>query len=66
MIRFVLLFLVLMAIIGLFGKWTRGGGARGLQGRKRDRAIESARKCPECGTYLVGDVPCDCGSERRE
>ena len=35
--------------------------------RKRERAVETARKCPDCGAYRLGDGQCptpDCPSKR--
>lgn len=62
MIRIALLFLVLMALIGLLGKLRKPS----LPGRKRENAIEPARKCPRCGTYLIGDAECPCTAGKPE
>ncbi len=61
MIRIALLFLIVMALIGLLGKLRMPKIGR----RKPGNAIEPARKCPKCGTYLIGDAECDCGKEGR-
>lgn len=62
MIRIALLFLILMALIGLLGKLRKPT----LRGRKRENAIESARKCPRCGTYLIGESECPCTAKKPE
>lgn len=49
-IRVVLLFLVFIAVLGMFGKWRFPGQAR----------LASA-KCPSCGRYRIGKGPCGCG-----
>jgi hypothetical protein len=39
----------------LYGQWRR------LKARPRDRRrVESARKCPDCGAYVVGADPSPC------
>jgi hypothetical protein len=60
MIKAVLLFLVLAGLLGMFGRRRRPPAQR--DGRSR---IERARKCPACGTYLVGEDPCPCGGGGR-
>ena len=53
LLRVVLLFLVLMALLGMFGKMRlpKPPDIRRLNGRK----------CPKCGTYRIGSGPCPCG-----
>jgi hypothetical protein len=57
MLKAVALFLVAIMALGLFGKWRRPGG----QPPAPRGTIQKARKCPACGTYLVGSAPCPCG-----
>jgi hypothetical protein len=56
MIKAVLLLLVFAGLLGMLGRRRRPPAKR--EGGKR---VERARKCPACGTYLVGDAPCPCG-----
>ncbi|MBP7242658.1 hypothetical protein [Amaricoccus sp.] len=34
--------------------------ARGRKARPPTRAVEAARKCPECGAWVVAGARCDC------
>lgn len=54
-IKIVTLFLIAMGVLAMFGRLRWPGGARNAK-RMRD-----ARRCPECGAYLIGDGPCACG-----
>lgn len=58
-LKTVLLFLVAMAVLGMFGK-LRGPKLpkRGSDGR--DVAVQTARRCPSCGTYMIGKAPAEC------
>ena len=53
--RIVLLLIVAWVALRLYGQWrrlkapTRGG-----------RRVEAARKCPDCGAYVVGASPEPC------
>jgi hypothetical protein len=62
MIRVILIFLIVMAILGMFGRWRRPR----VPPKPRRPAVEPARKCPACGSYIVGESgPCgspDCPS----
>ncbi|MCA8883651.1 MAG: hypothetical protein KDA50_07885 [Rhodobacteraceae bacterium] len=49
MVKIVSLFLIAMAVLAMFGR-LRLPGKTGMTGRK----------CPDCGTYLVGRGPCPC------
>lgn len=49
-LKIVSLFLVVMVVLGMFGK-LRLPGAKKLQ---------SAR-CPRCGRFRIGKGPCSCG-----
>jgi hypothetical protein len=55
-IKAVLLFLVVIALLGMTGRFRR------KPGDKSRPAVETARKCPACGAYLVGKTPCLCGN----
>lgn len=59
MTKVVTLFLVVMAVLALFGRLRvpRVGGSR------KPKAIDS-RKCPECGAFIVGKGPCPCQEEK--
>lgn len=57
MIKVVLLFLLVIGLLGMTGRFTKSKPPE----KKRGPEIESARKCPKCGTYLVGSTPCVCG-----
>jgi len=52
MIKAVTFFLIAILVLGMFGKlhWLGGFSRRG----------KSARKCPKCGGYLIGDGSCRC------
>lgn len=54
MIQAVLLFLVVIMLLGIGGKWLR------LPARKGGPQIEAASRCPACKTYVVGKVPSPC------
>ena len=64
MIKAVLLFLVLMALIGIIGNalfpgaMARQAKAR-LWGKNRRGGAKSA-SCTSCGRYLIGTKGCDC------
>ncbi len=58
-IKAVLLFLVVIGLLGMTGRFTRSKPQD-----RRGPEIQSARKCPKCGTYLVGSSPCVCGYDR--
>lgn len=50
MLKIVALFLVFIAILGMFGKLR-------FPGQKR----LAAAKCAKCGRYRIGKGPCNCG-----
>ena len=56
-VKAVALFLVAMLVLGMFGKWRRPGAGAATRGK----AIEPARKCRVCDTYLIGSSPDACG-----
>lgn len=49
-----LLVLLLVVVLGVFGKGRRPGLSR----HKSDSQVQSARKCATCGSYLIGPGPC--------
>ncbi len=53
MVKVVSLFLIAILALGMFGKLR-------LPGTRKRRGIKTARKCPSCGAYLIGDGPCKC------
>ncbi|RAP39934.1 hypothetical protein BYZ73_17760 [Rhodovulum viride] len=57
LLKVALLFLVGMAVLGMFGKLRlprpRGGGL--ALGRRRPA------RCPHCGRFRIGSGPCPCG-----
>ena len=48
--KIVVLFLVFIAVLGIFGKLRMPGAAR-----------LSDKRCPKCGRFRIGRGPCDCG-----
>ncbi len=52
-LKAVLLFLVAMLALGMFGKLRRPS-VPGRGSRSRSVAVQTARKCPVCGTYVIG------------
>lgn len=51
--KIVTLFLVFMAVLAMFGKWT-------VPGQKR---LQNAR-CAKCGRFRIGKGPCSCQSKK--
>jgi hypothetical protein len=49
LIKIVILFLILMAVLAIFGRLR-------LPGIRRS----DPRKCGHCGRFLIGKGPCDC------
>lgn len=56
LIKVVVLFLIGMLVLGMFGKLRRPK----LPGIRRRKQVQEARKCPDCGSYVIGDGPCPC------
>ena len=48
--KIVVLFLVFIAVLGIFGKLRMPGAAR-----------LNDKRCPKCGRFRIGRGPCDCG-----
>jgi hypothetical protein len=55
MIQAVLLFLLLIVILGIGGKWLRLP-----QKRRGGPALEQARRCPVCRSFVIGRMPARC------
>ena len=53
-VQAVLLFLLLIVVLGVGGKWLR------LPSRRRQPPIQSATRCPICRSYAVGRPPEPC------
>ncbi|MDE3239843.1 MAG: hypothetical protein KGN33_12855 [Paracoccaceae bacterium] len=51
MVKIVLLFLVVLAVLGMFGRLRLGPGKQTRRG---------VGKCPSCGRYRIGPGPCPC------
>ncbi len=58
MMKVVSLFLVVMAVLALFGRLR----VPRVSVRKKPKAIDT-HKCPECGAFIVGKGPCPCSGE---
>jgi hypothetical protein len=54
--KLALLLIAAVVLAGAIGRWGRPPASRG-------NAIERARKCGTCGSYVVGDGPCPCGGD---
>lgn len=57
LIKIVTVFLVFMVVLAIFGKLRMPK----LPMPRRGDRIPPAKKCPDCGTYLVDGRPCSCG-----
>ncbi|MBD3625481.1 MAG: hypothetical protein HUJ24_08905 [Rhodobacteraceae bacterium] len=55
-VRAVLLFLIVIAVMGMFGRLRLPR----LPRRGAGRALPKARKCPDCGAVIPGKGPCPC------
>jgi hypothetical protein len=53
--KVVTLFLAFILLVGMIGKFIAPRRPRGSE-----PAIEAARKCPECGSYVIGAAPAPC------
>ena len=70
MLQAVAVFLLLILLLGGFGKlrrWLERASGRRLGGPKvgpRDQTgLDRPGKCPRCGRFLIGDGRCDCGRD---
>ncbi len=55
-IKIVFLFLIGMLALAMFGRLR----APQIKSRKNKTKTLPARKCPKCGSYILGDGPCAC------
>ncbi len=55
-LKTITLFLLFMALIGMFGKWRAK-----LTGKPPPKLLGRPRKCKRCGRFLIGGGPCNCG-----
>jgi len=64
MIKVVSFFLIFMLALAMFGRlrWPRSLRPGGLKPRVRRKPKKplDARKCPDCGSYIIGPGPCSC------
>jgi hypothetical protein len=59
-LKIISLFLVVIAILGMFGKWRIPKLGRTKLGKL------SPAKCPSCGRYRIGRGRCGCGAGGRD
>lgn len=57
MAKAALLVLVAILVVAILGRW----GARPRPKVRRGSSLEPARKCPTCGSYVLGRRPEPCG-----
>jgi hypothetical protein len=55
LLKIVTAFLILMAVLALFGRLRFPGGPPRITG---------PRRCPDCGRHRIGRGPCDCRGPR--
>lgn len=62
MIKLATLFLVAMVVMALTlaRPKKRDGGAKGLGPRRRRGRMAEAKRCPDCGAYVVDGADCPC------
>jgi hypothetical protein len=59
-VKAVVLFLIAMLALGMLGKLRRPTlPKRGS--KSRDVAVQTARKCSTCDTYMIGSTKAECG-----
>jgi len=65
-IKAVSLFLIGILVLAMFGR-LRVGGKSGPTSRRRktDTRTLEARKCPRCGSFVLGDGPCPCQEQNQ-
>lgn len=54
LVKIITLFLVAMAVLAMFGRLRIGRPGR------RDGLPPKPRKCPDCGSFVIGEGPCPC------
>jgi len=57
--KIALVVLAVAVVLAVMGRL--GGGKVGRD--KQARRVETARKCPACGAYVLGDDACSCGGK---
>jgi hypothetical protein len=63
LLRVVMIFLLVMAVIAMFGKWrTRGK----LPPKAKADKIPGPVICGKCGSYIIGKGDCACGAPRKD
>lgn len=62
MVKVVSLFLVLIAVLAMFGKLSLLKHISPIKRRK----VNDAKKCPKCGTYKIGSARCRCTTENKK
>jgi hypothetical protein len=55
-IKAVSLFLIAMLALAMFGRLKMPK----IKGRGPDKKQMTAKKCPKCGSYILGKGPCAC------
>jgi len=55
--KLALLVVALLLLAGAVAKWRKPDPPRGTK-------IERARKCADCGAYMIGSGPCTCAEDR--
>lgn len=61
LLRVVMIFLLVMAVIAMFGRWrTRGK----LPPKGKTGKIPGPVICGKCGSYIIGKGDCACGAPR--
>lgn len=65
LIKIVTLFLIVMAVLGMFGAFRMRGRGQGKVGRdtKAGDLPGKPRKCRSCGAFIVGKGKCACGAD---
>ncbi len=69
MLQAVALFLLIILLLGGFGKlrrWMERASGRKLGGPKvgpDQSRLRRPKKCPRCGRFLIGKGDCDCGRD---
>ena len=59
MIKLAMLFLVIMVVMAMSLARPKRRGKKGGRKRRRGRVAE-ARRCPDCGAYVVNGETCPC------